>query len=224
MMHQRISKKIIIYLFLLSLLTTINNKSLSNFDLFNIKDLNILGINEEEKLFIEKKLSYIKNENILFLEKLNIQDQVETVKSVEKYSIFKIYPSKLEIDIKRAQFFAITKINEKNFYIGSNGKYIEIDDVSLKLPYIFGYIDINEFLKIKKKIDKSEFNYKKIKNFFFYKSSRFDIETYDGLTIRLPKSDLENKLDLLISLLNNEIFKEKKIIDLRQKNQVIVNE
>tara|TARA_B100001540_G_scaffold94945_1_gene85625 strand:+ start:93 stop:764 length:672 start_codon:yes stop_codon:yes gene_type:complete len=223
-MHQRISKKIIIYLFLLSLLTTINNKSLSNFDLFNIKDLNILGINEEEKLFIEKKLSYIKNENILFLEKLNIQDQVETVKSVEKYSIFKIYPSKLEIDIKRAQFFAITKINEKNFYIGSNGKYIEIDDVSLKLPYIFGYIDINEFLKIKKKIDKSEFNYKKIKNFFFYKSSRFDIETYDGLTIRLPKSDLENKLDLLISLLNNEIFKEKKIIDLRQKNQVIVNE
>ena len=223
-MHQRISKKIIIYLFLLSLLTTINNKSLLNFDLFNIKDLNILGINEEEKLFIEKKLSYIKNENILFLEKLNIQDQVETVKSVEKYSIFKIYPSKLEIDIKRAQFFAITKINEKNFYIGSNGKYIEIDDVSLKLPYIFGYIDINEFLKIKKKIDKSEFNYKKIKNFFFYKSSRFDIETYDGLTIRLPKSDLENKLDLLISLLNNEIFKEKKIIDLRQKNQVIVNE
>lgn len=223
-MQQRISKKIIIYLFLLSLLTTINNKSLSNFDLFNIKDLNILGINEEEKLFIEKKLSYIKNENILFLEKLNIQDQVETVKSVEKYSIFKIYPSKLEIDIKRAQFFAITKINEKNFYIGSNGKYIEIDDVSLKLPYIFGYIDINEFLKIKKKIDKSEFNYKKIKNFFFYKSSRFDIETYDGLTIRLPKSDLENKLDLLISLLNNEIFKEKKIIDLRQKNQVIVNE
>ena len=223
-MHQRISKKIIIYLFLLSLLTTINNKSLSNFDLFNIKDLNILGINEEEKLFIEKKLSYIKNENILFLEKLNIQDQVETVKSVEKYSIFKIYPSKLEIDIKRAQFFAITKINKKNFYIGSNGKYIEIDDVSLKLPYIFGYIDINEFLKIKKKIDKSEFNYEKIKNFFFYKSSRFDIETYDGLTIRLPKSDLENKLDLLISLLNNEIFKEKKIIDLRQKNQVIVNE
>ena len=155
---------------------------------------------------------------------MNIQDQVETVKSVEKYSIFKIYPSKLEIDIKRAQFFAITKINEKNFYIGSNGKYIEIDDVSLKFPYIFGYIDINEFLKIKKKIDKSEFNYKKIKNFFFYKSSRFDIETYDGLTIRLPKSDLENKLDLLISLLNNEIFKEKKIIDLRQKNQVIVNE
>ena len=53
-MHQRISKKIIIYLFLLSLLTTINNKSLSNFDLFNIKDLNILGINEEEKLFIKK--------------------------------------------------------------------------------------------------------------------------------------------------------------------------
>ena len=38
------------------------------------------------------------------------------------------------------------------------------------------------------------------------------------------KSDLENKLDLLTSLLNNEIFKEKKIIDLRQKHQVIVNE
>ena len=47
MMHQRISKKIIIYLFIFFTLVTINNKKLSN-DFYIIKKFNINGLSNLE--------------------------------------------------------------------------------------------------------------------------------------------------------------------------------
>ena len=42
---------------------------------------------------------------------------------------------------------------------------IKIENNKIDLPYIFGNIEISEFLKLKDIIDSSEFNFNKIKNF-----------------------------------------------------------
>ena len=62
-----------------------------------------------------------------------------------------------------------------------------------------------------------------IKNLYFFKSGRWDIETNNNMVIKLPKKNLEASLNLLLDLMNNNKFKNIKILDLRQDKQVIIN-
>ena len=73
-------------------------------------------------------------------------------------------------------------------------------------------------------MDNSEFNFDQIKDFYFFKSKRWDIKTKDGLIIKLPLDEVEKSLNNLSKIIVLEKFKNKKIIDLRQKNQVILND
>ena len=65
---------------------------------------------------------------------------------------------------------------------------------------------------------------KKIKNLYFFKSKRWDIETIDNLIVKLPIKKVEQSLNLLTKILNEEEFQNKKLIDLRHSNQVITND
>ena len=93
-----------------------------------------------------------------------------------------------------------------------------------KLPFIFGELDINKFLSLKKIIDESNLDFQEIKNLYFFPSGRWDIETLSEILIRLPNTKLKDKLDLSLELLESEKFRNIKLIDLRQKNQVITND
>ena len=92
------------------------------------------------------------------------------------------------------------------------------------LPFIVGNFDNREFMNLKKIIVKSNFDFESIKKLYFYSSKRWDIETIDGLIIKLPTDDLNQSLNLLILLLDKYKSQDIKLIDLRQKNQVIINE
>ena len=80
---------------------------------------------------------------------------------------------------------------------------------------------INKVLKI---IDNSNFNFTDIKNLFFFPSGRWDIETYSGILIKLPKSKIKESINLSTKILKHENFKNTKVLDLRQQNQIIVND
>ena len=223
-MHQRISKKVIIYLFLFFLFATINNKFLNNVSFPNINSIKITGVNDEEYQKIQKDMSHLTYNNIFFLDEPNIKQSIYSNESIEKLSIFKNYPSKLEIKIDKTEFLAITKKNGVSYFIGSNGKMIKTESTDLNLPFVFGNINNKEFLRFRSLINSSEFDYHNIKNLYFYLSNRWDIETRQGLIIKLPKDDLKQALNILTILLKKDEFQYKKIIDLRQKNQVVVNE
>ena len=96
-------------------------------------------------------------------------------------------------------------------------------DINYKTPFIFGDFKNENLFELKEAIDKTKFNYEEIKNLFSFKSGRWDIETKDGLLIKLPKDEIQESLNLLLNILEKD--KEKKInkIDLRQLNQVIIN-
>ena len=108
--------------------------------------------------------------------------------------------------------------------IGSNGKLIENKDFITELPFLFGDLDISEFLKLKKKIDSSLFEFSEISNLYLYKSNRWDIETRKGNLIKLPKNNIKEMLNLYVRMINENKINEETIVDFRQKNQIILNE
>ena len=223
-MHQQISKKIIIYLFLFLILVTVNNINLLNLNFLKIITLNVSGLNNLEKKKFEKDFNFLKKESLIFLDKTEISKKIFANKTVEELSVFKNYPSELKIFIKKTNFLAITKKNNQNYYIGSNGNLILTKNSVESLPFIFGNVEPDDFLKLKTYINDSDFNFDQIKNLYFFKSKRWDIETKDGLIIKLPLNQIEKSLNNLSKIIILEEFKNKKIIDLRQTNQFILND
>jgi len=222
-MHQRISRKIFAYFFILLLLVTVNNINLSKLNIFKINNFKILGLNSLEKEQLIKNIIEFKNKNLFFLDKEEISNQIFLNKAVEEFYIFKKYPSNLEINIKKTNFLAITKKDNKYYYMGSNGNLIKTDNPQINLPLVSGNVDIKDFLQFKIIVDNSSFDFNNIKSLNYLKSRRWDLETKDGLIIQLPSKKVEFAFDILSKLLKKKEFKDIKVIDLRQNNQVIIN-
>ena len=222
-MPQQINKKILLYLFLFIILGTFNNKKINKFDFPEIDSIQIDGLETDNGNFL-KKIESLNLGNIFFLKNILLTELFDSNNIIEEYKIFKKYPSSLEVKVIETKFLALTKINQKTFFVGSNGKLIEVKENLKKLPFIFGELDINKFLSLKKIIDESNLDFQEIKNLYFFPSGRWDIETLSEILIRLPNTKLKDKLDLSLELLESEKFRNIKLIDLRQKNQVITNE
>lgn len=223
MTHQRISKKIIIYLFILFTLVTISNKNLSN-DFYTIKKLNINGLNASETRKINNDLKIFRNINIFLFDNNNISKKIYSNKVIEKFTIFKNYPSTLNIEVKKTKFLAITKKNNNDYLVGANGNLIKINNTVSDLPYIFGNINVNNFLYFKEIIDNSNFKFNDVKNLYYFKSNRWDVITKDGLTLKMPPNLTVEKLNLIYEIIQVNDFHDDKIIDYRQSNMVIINE
>ena len=108
-MLQQINRKIIIYLFIFLLLGTYSNKEFLDFNFSKITNFKIDGLNKSETEKINRQLGILQNENLFFLEKNKILQIIDSQKIVEKFFIFKNYPSTLNIKIKKTKFLAITK-------------------------------------------------------------------------------------------------------------------
>ena len=67
------------------------------------------------------------------------------------------------------------------------------------------------------------FEFKDVKNLFFFKSGRWDIETQYGLLIKLPKKEIKRSLQTFLSFIDINDLSEIKEIDLRQHNQIIID-
>ena len=222
-MHQKKSKKIIIYFFLLIVLGSINNKIFSSTKFYQIKEIQISGLENIDNEILLSKLNNFFFKNILLINKNEISKIIENNDLVENYTIIKKYPSKLDVRIEKAKFYAKINRNNKIFYVGSNGKLIQ-NNFEYELPFIFGNPEVNEFLKFKKIIDNSKLQYRDIKNLYFFQSKRWDIELNNNLIVKLPKENSDKSLDNVFEIINNNNLNKFKIIDLRIKNQIITNE
>lgn len=225
MMHQRTNRKIIIYLFLFAILASVNNFKYINLQLFKIDLINISGLNDTENSNLYEKITDYKKKNIFFIDNLEISKNINSNNLVEKFWVFKEYPSTININLIKTNFLGITKINNIDYLIGSNGKLIKKrNDQVFDLPFIFGSVDANDFLILKEILDKSNFDASKIENFYYFKSNRWDIKTKKGLVIRLPSEVNVNLLNTVNQIIEDENFKNIKTLDFRQTNQIITYE
>ncbi len=223
-MQRQINKKIFLYLFIFISLTTLSNKNLINFRLPNINQIDISGFDQIENNELSENLEFLKSENLFFLNKERIKKILDSNNIVENYHIFKKFPSTLVLTINKTNYLAVTKKDKQLYFIGSNNKFIKTKNENLKLPQIFGNFEIKEFIQIKRFIDESKFEYDAIKFLYFFPSGRWDIHTNTGIVIKLPKNRIKEKLNLVNSLLVADKFKNLTLIDVRQKNQIVINE
>ena len=222
-MPQQISKKILVYFFLFIIFGSLNNKNLAQLKFPNIEKIKIEGLAIENKEF-QKSLDLFKMKSLFHLDKLKVRELLNSNNLIEEYVISKRYPSSLEIKIIETELLALLKRKGKSFYIGSNGKLIEAEDMVKNLPYIFGDPNIDKFLSLKRMIDSSKLDYNDVENLFFFPSGRWDIETSSGVLIKLPIKNIEKSLELSLNLLDYKQFDNIKSIDARPKNQVITYE
>ena len=223
-MQQRKSKKILIYFFLLLVVGSINNINFNDLKLQNVNNINIVGLDIEDKFILLKKIKNFNLNNIFFISKSDLINEMETNSLVEKYFIFKRYPSSIDINIEKTKFLAKINKNGQVFYLGSNAKFTKNYFLGNQLPYIFGSPEVIEFFDIKEVIDKSKITYKEIKNLYFYPSRRWDLELRDNTIIKLPKDNTNLALNLALEFLYKKEFKNIKMIDARIENQIILND
>ena len=183
-MHQSIDKKnkVVIYIIFLITLSTTSTKILeqNNRYLLKINEIHVAGLSNSKNLEIENDLSSIFYQNIFFISKKKINNIINKHNIIEKYTIKKIYPSKLNIQIKPTKLIAkVTDGNE--FIIGSNGKLITIEKSDKILPYIFGEFNTKQFLEFQKNVEKSKFNFSEFKTVYFFPSRRWDILTINDI-------------------------------------------
>ena len=223
-MHQRKSKKILIYIFLFVLVGSINNYNLINKNIYEIKNIYISSLSNLNNKLILEEIKSLKFENIFNINKKEINTIFDKNTLIQNFEIFRKYPSSLEIKIEETKFLAKISRENKTFLVGSNGKLTIARNLNEELPYIFGRPGIKEFLNFKKIVDDSQFSYDQIKNLYFYPSQRWDIELKNNIILKLPKNHLKKTLNFSKKFLNDSNFKNIQIIDARVKNQIILND
>ena len=221
-MHQRRSKKILIYFFLLILVGSINNNSINNLKLEKVKNINIFGLEKNDQKIILNNLNNLDLKNIFFLNKNKFQNIIESNSIVEEYSVKKKYPNSIDVNIKKTSFIAKINKNGKYFLIGNNGKLSNNHNSQIQLPYIFGNPEIKEVLELKKIIDQSNIDYSQIQSLYYFKSKRWDLKFYNKTVIKLPEKIEKETLNKISIFLKNIKLDNKEIVDARIKNQIII--
>ena len=217
-------KKIVIYLFLLVIFGSINNKYFTNINFFEIKDLSLVGLNSNEKNNLLLKFEKIKKKNIFFLEKKELVKILNSNNLIESFFINKNYPSGINIVVKKTTFLANIKILDENFFIGSNKKLIKSLVNDPNLPTVYGNPSLKDFFSINEKILKSSFKTNDIKKLYFFPSRRWDLELKDSTLIKLPIDNIIKSLNNYFEIKDLPQFSNVKIFDMRINNQIIIDE
>ena len=218
--------KLLFYLILFILLSTqiTKNQNIIKHSTTTVNYIEVIGMSYENNLKVSESLNSLLFQNIFFINKSDINNILKDNNLIESFCIKKFYPNEIKINIKQADLLAITNQNGKKFYIGSNGKLISIDKIknfNKKLPFVFSKSNYNEFVKLKKIIDKSKFQFEEIESFYYFPSSRCDFKTNKGMLIKLPKKNILESLQFADLIKTNVQFKNNKIIDLRISNRII---
>ena len=223
-MHQRKSKKLLIYFFLLIIISSTNNISLNNLEFQKVRNIEVSGLSEIENNLILEKIKNLNLNNIFFINKKEINNLMNSNPLIEKYQIFKSYPSAIKIMIKKTKFIAKINYNNETFIIGSNGKLIPNNFPSSDLPYIFGKPEIQEFLIFKQIIDQSKFSFDEIESLYFFPSNRWDIKLKNNILLKLSNNSTVASLDNAFKFLKDKNIGKFTTIDIRIDNQIILNE
>ena len=223
-MHQQNGKKILIYLFLFLILGSINNTVLTKIRFEKIQSVQISGLNQNQNINLLESIKELNLKNIFFLNGNEISKILSSNSLVENYEIIKKYPYALDIKIEKTKFLAKINNNGKIFLIGTNGKLSDIKFSDKELPFIFGKPKIDEFVKFTNIIEQSKFSLNQVKNLYFFPSKRWDLELKNNVILKLSKDHTKLSLDQAFELINDNNFKDIKVVDARIKNQIILND
>ena len=215
-------KRLVIALALLALLSTYKPQRLFSLSNFNLEKIIIENNNIIKDKNIKKKLTFLYDKNLIFLNNNDIVITLKEIDFIESFEIKKIYPNKLKIKIFEKDPIAILQNKKKKFYVSENIDLINykfIQDYK-NLPIVFG--DIDNFEIFFKNLKKINFPLELIKKYYFYESKRWDMEIEDKIIIKLPPKNYTKSLENFMNLRSNNNFDKYKVFDYRINNQLIL--
>ena len=227
-MHLSINKKkIYFYLFTFVFINTLFNiNQISKFsNIFKLEYININGLNLDEENSLRNDLELFKNQNIFLIKNNHIYSILDNLSQIESFKIKKIFPSKIDIDIKKTTYVGKTMKNGKVYLIGNNKKFIEQKKINIRpnVPFVFGNFSIKEFLILQNNLKDNNFNLDEFKSYYYYKNGRWDLNKKDNITIKLPFTNDEQSLKQYKILEDEGKIYKNSIVDLRVPKKIIIS-
>ena len=196
---------------------------------FSVEAITISGISKLDVSQILEELEFDANRNsehsLLFVNAQDAKERIQKFPWVERVSIQKLYPNKLEINIKEKKAYALWQRGEIMSIIDKNGDVITdfVDLKYLNLPILIGHesqrkaSEILEPLRIYPELTKQVGAYQLINR------RRWDLILESGIVIRLPEENLNSTLLELVELnIKYDLFsKDISVIDLRLKDRIV---
>ena len=213
------------FLFFIFLSSAFNFKFIQNYqNKFNLKNINVVGLPDNEKKLVEIQLNDFQNINIFSLKKDKVLEKLNNFDFLENINVNKIIPSSINFNLSKTSILGKTLINGKKFYIGKNGKLINSEQITetKDLPRVFGKFKVEKYLNLLDILNKYNLDTKNIEKFYYFKNKRWDLVFSNGTIVKLPSKNLEVSLKIYKNLQNGKNFKNTKIIDLRVKDQIIL--
>ena len=215
-------KKTSIFIFILVVLTTFNPKNkivISKFNLQEIKIENNFLLHEND---IKKLLDPIYDKNLIFLKNSEIKGLLMQNSFVDSFNIKKKYPNSLKIEIFEKRPIAILIDKKRKYYLSDKIELIEFKNISdyRDLPYVFG--NLEKFKIFYDDLKEINFPLDKIKKYILLETNRWDLETKDNKTLKLPIENYILSLKNYLNLESNNSFQKYKTFDYRIDNQLIL--
>ena len=211
-------KRLVFAIVLLVLFSTYKSKKSFLTNQLNIKTIKIENNFTLTDKQIKKDLIFLYDQNLIFLDTLNIEKVLKKKSFIESFKIKKIYPNKLKIK----KPILILQHKKKKFYISENIDlidYVYLEEYK-NLPVVFGNKEKFEILY--RDLEKIGFPFNLIKNYYLFESNRWDLEIYKKKIIKLPSENYINSLRNFMNLRMKNNFDRYEIFDYRINNQLIL--
>ena len=218
-------KKIYFYLFLFLASSTVLNYNFSNKlkNNFSVKNIYIDINSDEISKIILSKTNFLKNKNIFFLNKSDLSKELSNLNFLQNIKVNKKYPSTIFINVQKTDFIAVTYIDQKKYFLGTNGKFVSANEISIKknLPIVFGKFENSDYIKLRKILMNNKIEYNSIVKYFFHKSKRWDLYLKKNIIIKLPLKNVDEAIKTYKKFIKLNKIKPGSIIDLRIPNRLI---
>ena len=201
-------KRFLIAVTLLILFTTITPKTKLEISKFKIKKINIENNFLLKEKNIKKLLAPIYGKNIIFLDNYEIKTILLQDSFIESFNIKKRYPNTIKIEIFEKKPIAILINKNGKFYLSDKIDLIRYKKIANyeNLPYILG--NKKEFKIFYNNLKKNNFPLNIIKKYVLFESNRWNIETVNKKTIKLPSKNYNKSLENYLDIKEKYIFKK----------------
>ncbi len=191
----------------------------------NLKIKNIIIENNSilESIVLKKKLNFLYEENLFFLNKKKVKDILRREDFIENYAYKKIYPNTIKFFINEKKPIAILYFKKNKYYVSDKGELINFIKLPVfkDLPTVYG--NSKDFYTFYQDLQNIKFPIKMIKSFYFFESGRWDIILRDDKIIKLPVKDYIISLKSFMLTKTKESFNNYKKFDYRISDQLILN-
>ena len=190
---------------------------------FNIQKIEIVNNSLISDQKIKSDLENLYGKNIFFIKSKPLEKILNKIDLINKVELKKKYPDTIKVKVYEEHPTAILNKKNKKFFIMESSKLIPFtDNIAFEnLPTVFGEKSEFHLVSFLKSLQNAEFPTQRIKNFYFFKIGRWDIQLKDDQVIKFPFKNVNEAINQSIQLMNRKDFVKYKIIDLRISGKII---